>query len=85
MRASPKPDGAHFRNVLRACRSMDAQNIIAAQKQIIIAVYITMVQPVMSGQIFEIGRSRQYSYHDWPLFHHGAIRHVQIWVNELRE
>jgi hypothetical protein len=65
---APKPDRVHFIDVLRGCRSVDAQNVIATQKQIIIAVCIPVVQPVMPSKILEIGC--QYSDHNWPSLHH---------------
>src|ERR1700730_13349958 len=82
---APKPDRLHFIDVLRGCRSVDAQNVITTQKQIIIAVCIPVVQPVMPSQILEIGCSRQYSDHNWPPLHHSVVSHMQIWVDKLRE
>jgi hypothetical protein len=82
---APKPDRAHFIDVLRSCRSVDAQNVIAAQKEIVIAVCIPVVQPVMPSQVLEVGCSRHYSDHNRFPLHHGVVLHVQIWVDKLRK
>lgn len=43
----PKPDRAHGREIVGACASMHTEQPVSAEQQIVIAVRMPVMQPVM--------------------------------------